>query len=139
MGKGIMTEDNIEKYKKLTQREHILLRPDSYIGGIRSNNCNTWIYDNESSNTDNHKMKIKCISYNPGLHHLFEEILINARDHVCVDNTCNKIDINIIDNNRIKIKNNGKGVPIQIHPEHQVYIPELIFGHLLSSTNYDDS
>ncbi|RYG50982.1 hypothetical protein EON67_04265, partial [archaeon] len=32
----------------------------------------------------------------------------------------------------------GQGVPIVIHKEHGVYVPELIFGHLLTSSNYDD-
>merc|ERR1719230_2282882 len=40
---------------------------------------------------------------------------------------------------RIKVWNNGKGLPIQIHKEHKVYVPELVFGHLLTSDNYDDN
>merc|ERR1719382_2133943 len=40
---------------------------------------------------------------------------------------------------RIKVRNNGKGLPIQIHKSHKVYVPELVFGHLLTSDNYDDS
>jgi DNA topoisomerase-2 len=32
----------------------------------------------------------------------------------------------------------GKGIPIVIHKEHKIYVPELIFGHLLTSSNYDD-
>merc|ERR1719392_195678 len=40
---------------------------------------------------------------------------------------------------RIKIINNGKGLPIAIHKEHKVYVPELVFGHLLTSDNYDDT
>merc|ERR1719416_327342 len=40
---------------------------------------------------------------------------------------------------RIKVLNNGKGIPIQIHKAHKVYVPELVFGHLLTSDNYDDS
>jgi DNA topoisomerase-2 len=41
--------------------------------------------------------------------------------------------------NRISVKNNGKGIPIQVHKEYDIYIPELIFGHLLTSSNYDDN
>merc|ERR1719157_255432 len=40
---------------------------------------------------------------------------------------------------RIKVTNNGRGLPIAIHKEHKVYVPELVFGHLLTSDNYDDS
>ena len=38
-----------------------------------------------------------------------------------------------------QIWNNGKGVPVEIHNKEKVYVPELIFGHLLTSSNYDDS
>ena len=39
----------------------------------------------------------------------------------------------------ISVWNNGKGIPVAIHPEHKVYIPEMIFGQLLTSSNYDDT
>jgi DNA topoisomerase-2 len=38
----------------------------------------------------------------------------------------------------ISVYNNGKGIPIEMHSKEKMYIPELIFGHLLSSSNYDD-
>lgn len=41
--------------------------------------------------------------------------------------------------NRITVWNNGKGIPIQMHAKEKVYVPELVFGHLLTSSNYDDS
>lgn len=34
--------------------------------------------------------------------------------------------------------NNGDGVPVEIHKDEGVYVPELIFGHLLTSSNYND-
>ena len=39
----------------------------------------------------------------------------------------------------IKVWNNGMGVPVQMHKTENVYVPELIFGHLLTSSNYDDT
>lgn len=38
----------------------------------------------------------------------------------------------------ISVYNNGKGIPIEMHSREKMYIPELIFGRLLSSSNYDD-
>ena len=38
----------------------------------------------------------------------------------------------------ILVYNNGRGIPIEIHSQEKIYIPELIFGHLLASSNYDD-
>ena len=42
------------------------------------------------------------------------------------------------ENNTISVYNNGRGIPIEIHSKEGIYIPELIFGHLLTSSNYDD-
>ena len=38
----------------------------------------------------------------------------------------------------ISVWNNGEGIPIEVHREEKVYIPELIFGTLLTSSNFDD-
>ena len=38
----------------------------------------------------------------------------------------------------IKIFNNGKGIPVCEHKEEKMFVPTLIFGHLLTSSNYDD-
>lgn len=38
----------------------------------------------------------------------------------------------------ITVFNNGKGIPVVIHKEHKIYVPELIFGHLLTGSNYND-
>jgi DNA topoisomerase II len=43
-----------------------------------------------------------------------------------------------VDECTISVYNNGRGIPIEIHSKEKMYIPELIFGHLLSSSNYDD-
>jgi len=48
-----------------------------------------------------------------------------------------KVDIDV-DANCIKVWNNGKGIPVTIHKEHNIYVPELIFGNLLTSSNYND-
>jgi DNA topoisomerase-2 len=51
----------------------------------------------------------------------------------------NRIDVTIdAANNTIRVWNNGNGIPIAIHQEHQIYVPELIFGHLLTGSNFDD-
>jgi len=47
-----------------------------------------------------------------------------------------KIDV---EHNKISVWNNGKGIPVVMHPKEKVYVPELVFGHLLTSSNYDDT
>jgi len=52
----------------------------------------------------------------------------------------NQIKVNIDRaRNIISIWNNGKGVPVVIHKEYGVYMPELVFGHVMKSSNYDES
>ncbi|KAK1382463.1 putative DNA topoisomerase II [Heracleum sosnowskyi] len=84
-------------------------------------------------------MKLRSISYVPGLYKIFDEILVNATDNKQRDPKmdCLRVDIDV-DSNLISVFNNGDGVPVEIHKEEGVYVPELIFGHLLTSSNYDD-
>ena len=124
-----------EKYQKKTQKEHILLRPDTYIGDICIQKELMWVYDNNIN-----KIVKREIEYVPGLYKIFDEILVNARDHNCNDETCDTIKVNINkSDNLISIFNNGTGIPIVKHNEHNIYIPEMLFGELLTSTNYDDT
>lgn len=124
-----------QKYQKKTQIEHILLRPDTYVGDISLQNESMWVYDNSSN-----KIVKKDITYVPGLYKIFDEILVNARDHSCNDPTCDTIKV-VIDkeSNRISVWNNGKGIDVVEHSEHKMYIPEMLFGELLTSSNYDDT
>lgn len=50
---------------------------------------------------------------------------------------CIKVSIDR-DSNSISVYNNGEGIPVVVHADEKVYVPELIFGHLLTSSNYDD-
>jgi len=76
----------------------------------------------------------------PALYKIFDEILVNAADNLQRDKNMNAIWVEIDGKQgRIKVYNNGKGLPIAIHKEHKVYVPELVFGHLLTSDNYDDT
>ena len=121
-------------YQKKTQLEHILLRPDTYIGSVQPVTEKMWIYDKESE-----KIISKEITYTPGLFKIYDEILVNAADHKQNDAKMDtiKIDINV-DKNEIKIYNNGKGIPIVEHKDEKMYVPTMIFGHLLTSSNFND-
>ena len=82
----------------------------------------------------------RTIQYCPGLYKIFDEIIVNAADNKVRDPSMDTIKINIDrENNIISVYNNGRGIPIQIHEKEKVYVPELIFGHLLTSSNYDVS
>jgi len=84
-------------------------------------------------------MRKRDISFVPGLYKIFDEILVNAADNKQRDPGQKEIRVQV--NKRegyVSVKNDGKGIPVEIHPKEQIYIPELIFGHLLTSSNYDD-
>jgi len=64
-------------------------------------------------------------------------VLVNASDNYQRDKKMTKIEVRI-ERDEITIVNDGKSIPIQIHKTHKIYVPELIFGHLLTSSNYED-
>jgi DNA topoisomerase-2 len=137
-----MTKLDIEKtYKSLTQREQILLRPDTVIGSIENNTECMWIVNEDNT------LERKEIEYNPGFMKLPDEIIVNVCDqmvkpyeenntivHRC---TCMKVSVDQ-ENGIISVYNDGDGVPVSVHKEKKVHVPELIFGTLNTSSNYDD-
>jgi DNA topoisomerase-2 len=130
-----------DQYKKHTHREHILELPDTYIGSTETVNEPRWVFD-----TENKKMEHKTITFNPGLYKIFDEILVNARDALVksqtkagltpikhIDVTCGLVDGVYT----VSVENDGDGIPIEVHKKENCYNPELIFGHLLTSGNYN--
>lgn len=123
-----------ETYQKKTPLEHILLRPDTYIGSVEKETQSIYVWDEESK-----KIVLRNISYVPGLYKIFDEIIVNAADNKIRDPKMTMIRVNIdVEKNTISVLNDGKGVPIEIHKGEKVYVPELIFGQLLTSSNYND-
>ena len=132
----------LSKYQKLTDREHILKKPDTYIGSIENTDHEDYIFNDE-------KIISKGFQYIPGLYKLFDEGIVNCRDHVIrqaqavsskVENALpvSNIEINVDDDGTIHMYNDGNGIDVAQHPEYKIWIPEMIFGHLRTSTNYDE-
>jgi DNA topoisomerase-2 len=136
-------ENLAHKYQQKTDKQHILDNPDTYIGSIENVETDLWIL-NETGN----KMIEKKIHNIPGLFKLFDEGIVNCRDHVIrmqqaiASGAANSlpvsyIDISIQDDGTIVMMNDGNGIDVAEHPEYKIWIPEMIFGHLRTSTNYD--
>ena len=124
-----------EQYQKVTQYEHILKRPDSYIGSIEFQKERLWVYNSETE-----KLEFREVKYVPGLFKIFDEILVNAADNYQNDKSMKYIKVTIDrEKNTIKVKNGGRGIPIEIHKKYNMYVPQLIFGNLLTSSNYNDN
>lgn len=119
-----------DKYKKYSQIEHVLARPGMYVGDTKNCSGNAWIYTPEG-------MKNKQGEWNPGIYKIFDEILTNASDEVQRNKNVNCIKVKISDD-KISVYNNS-GIPIELHKEYNVYVPELIFANLLTSSNFDDT
>uniref|UniRef100_A0A9J8C031 DNA topoisomerase 2 n=1 Tax=Cyprinus carpio carpio TaxID=630221 RepID=A0A9J8C031_CYPCA len=121
-------------YQKKTQLEHILLRPDTYIGSVEPVTQQMWVFDEEIG------MNLREITFVPGLYKIFDEILVNAADNKQRDKNMSTIKITIDpESNTIAVWNNGKGIPVVEHKDEKMYVPALIFGHLLTSSNYNDN
>ena len=137
---------SLHKYQKMTDREHILKKPDTYIGSIEHTETTDYVLDNETPGEP--RMVRKPFHYIPGLYKLFDEGIVNCRDHVIrqaqavADNVPNAIPVTNIeitispDDGTITLLNDGNGIDVAQHPEHKLWIPEMIFGHLRTSTNY---
>ena len=86
----------------MTQLEHILTIPDTYIGSVELTEEQRYILKNG-------KMELENIKYVPGLYKIYDEIIVNARDHRVRDSTLNLIKVNIDkETGVISIYNNGQ-------------------------------
>lgn len=121
-----------DKYKVLDQISHILLRPGTYVGSNKPSTVVKWIFEED-------KMIQREVTYIPSFLKIFDEVVTNSVDEHKRNSSLNRIDINIdLTENKISVRDNG-GIPIVIHKEHGQYVPEVIFGNLMSGSNYDDT
>ena len=165
---GAAAED-LQKYQKMTDREHILKKPDTYIGTIEPAETTEYVMDaaaaaaaaaavapatnggDTAAAPAPALLTRRNITYIPGLYKLFDEGMVNMRDHVvrqaqavadgkpdALPVTTLEVEIDPADGT-IHMTNDGNGIDVAQHPEHKLWIPEMIFGHLRTSTNYDEN
>ena len=145
--------DLSQLYQQMTEIEHILKKPDTYIGSAEITESLQWVFD-----TSSNLIIEKNISFVPGLYKLFDEGIVNCRDHAIRMNhrhlaakaaettssssdavfPVTSIDVTVCETDgTITMTNDGNGIDVAQHPKYNIWIPELIFGHLRTSTNYD--
>ena len=135
---------NVNKtYQKLSLKDHIQKLPDTYVGDI---DIQCELFYTISKNDNKISIVKKEIKYVPGLYKIFDEIIVNAVDHISrllhirkkseVEHYVTTIKV-IIEDNKISVYNDGDGIDLQKMDDGK-YPPQLIFGELLSSTNYND-
>ena len=124
-----------KKFRKLSEVEHVLLRPGRYIGSITPHTSVEHIPEPSKS-----QMIPREITYNPGFLKLFDEVISNSVDHSKrpegKDLDTIKVDVDF-ETGEISIFDNG-GIPVVKHKEYDQYVPEMIF-ELRSGSNFDDS
>jgi len=131
------------QYQQKTDKQHILDNPDTYIGSVENVDANLRVFEEGESQPG--KIALRTIEYVPGLYKLFDEGIVNCRDHVIRMIQSNKIDkklvtaidIQVGEDGTITMTNDGNGIDVAKHPEYDVWIPEMIFGQLRTSTNYN--
>jgi DNA topoisomerase-2 len=132
-----------QTYQIKTDKQHVLDTPDTYTGSMSLTDYDTFVMGPEA-------IVAKQVSIVPGLYKIVDEALVNARDHVVrmqqqaqqgtegAALPVTEISITIDEKEGlITIYNNGNGIDVAKHPEEAIWIPELIFAHLRTSTNYD--
>ncbi len=133
-------EDLAKQYQRKTDKQHILDNPDTYIGSVENVDSDMWVMDDVTG-----RFVLRQIEYIPGLYKLFDEGIVNCRDHVMRMIQAKQIDKHFVsfiksaitEDGTITMTNDGNGIDIAKHPEYDLWIPEMIFGHLRTSTNYD--
>ena len=112
------------KYQKKTDKEHVLDNPDTYIGSVIGLDTEQWLYRDG-------KMHMESKSYVPGLYKLFDEGLVNCRDHavrMASTNPVTHIDVDVADDGTITMTNDGDGIDVAppprirgVHPRDVVW------------------
>lgn len=123
-----------DKYKELTDQEHVLTRPGMYIGAIAPESTEFSVY---SPKLGRHEFRSDTLS--PALLKMFDEILSNSIDESKRKGSMlNAIDVSFdTSTGTVIIRDNG-GMPVEEYSEG-VYIPELCFSRLRAGSNFDDS
>lgn len=131
-------------YQKKELHQHIYDTPDTYVGG-----CD--LITETLPICEDNRIAASEVEFVPALFNIFNEILVNARDQAIrlktrantQDIPVTKIQVEFTDNGKIIVQNDGSGIDVVHHPSETnedgtpLWIPEMIFGHLLTSTNYD--
>ena len=127
----------MQQYERLSHVEHILKRPDTYVGSLAPETGPHW------SRLDG-LFRLGNLSVSPALVKIFDEVLVNAIDQYSMHpKKVSKIEV-VTGKDFVFVRNYGVSIPIKKHETEKgtdgkpIWIPELIFGHLLTSSNYND-
>ena len=129
-----MTKHIAQTYQVLDEIEHIRKRTGMYAGSTTLQTQDEWIY-----NIATKKMERKAISVIPAFIKIFSEILDNAIDESRrAPDVLDSIRVEIEDDGTISVTDNGRGIPVEIHPGTGKYVAETVFSNLRAGSNFND-
>ena len=129
----------MSQYVRISHLEHIISRPDTYVGSVATDTSPNFVREGNA-------FVSRVLSVPPALVKIFDEILVNAVDQWSMHpKKVSKIEVTVSNDGSILIENSGVSIPIKKHDTEKgadgkpIWIPELIFGHLLTGSNFDDN
>jgi DNA gyrase/topoisomerase IV subunit B len=123
-----------QQYQVLDEIEHIRKRTGMYAGSTALQTSLEWVYDSEKT-----KMEKREISYIPALVKIFSEILDNSIDESRrAPEVLDSIRVTFEDDGTIVVQDNGRGIPVEIHPQTNKYVAETVFSNLRAGSNFND-
>jgi DNA topoisomerase-2 len=141
----VRAQRSVEDIDVKTDVQHVYDIPDTYIGSIDPEERYDYLLemtvDPDTNQVSSKKLVYKKISLSRGIERLFLEIISNAGDNADASRRFNinpgSIDVSMVDG-WITVRNGGAAIPVEHHPKFPgKYAPDVIFGTLRSSTNYD--
>ena len=124
-----------EKYKSMTDIQHILARPGMYIGSTKKELQSGFLYNINTGQMEQCEYIVV-----PGMLKIVDEIISNSCDEYRRNDNMGltelSVEINTADG-YIKVHDNG-GIAVVEHKDAGCYLPEFIFGQLRTSSNYND-
>lgn len=128
-----LVSDLENEYQKKEHLQHIYDLPDTYTGSIEFTEQQIYVMNDSRTH-----MEVRNVNYVPGFFKIFDEILVNAMDHRQRDKNVKNIKVSMsLGFSEISVWNDGKGIDVERHPTYNDYIVEMLFGQLLTSTNYE--
>jgi DNA topoisomerase II len=129
-----MSKKSIEqRYRKLDDIEHCLLRPGMYVGSTKTRSGESYLLNEDG------KFDLTSVKFNPGFLKIFDEIVSNAADEHRRNGKLSRIEVLAdTESGRITVKDNG-GIPVIKHTAHDEWVPEMIFSNLKAGSNFDDT
>lgn len=129
-----MTKANIQDYRVLDEIQHVRQRTGMYAGSTEFTTAEEWVYDPALK-----KMVKRAVKYIPAFIKIFSEILDNAIDeHRRAPKVLDAIRVDFDPDGTITVLDNGRGIPVEIHPQTKTYVAETVFSNLRAGSNFND-